>query len=247
MVDTAQEAAFIATELPYAQSEQARTGIPVSVFLAQSADETGWGTSSWFLQHNNPAGIGVTGAPGKGNTYSSLAAAFDDYANKLLGQGEAGQQQFAADVAGGAAPLTLLRDLEASPWAAGHYGGNGLESIWQANDLGAYDQPGATPPSASTIATSSTRSSTTSSAQLAGFFPGGNWDPLNWPGALIGGLIGGAKADVATVVFGGLFLAAGLTMVVLGAWRTVKDTPAGDAVRSLGSTAANAGTAAALA
>ena len=58
--------------------------------------------------------------------YVARGIAFDDYANKLMGVGEAGQERFVADVRAGASVDTLLKDLEASPWAAGHYGGTGL-------------------------------------------------------------------------------------------------------------------------
>jgi Mannosyl-glycoprotein endo-beta-N-acetylglucosaminidase len=125
-----QQLAYINQILPAVLSESARTGIPPEVFIVQSGVETGWGTSDWWTQNRNPAGIGVTGVPGAGNTYPSIAAAFDDYANKLLGHGEAGQQQFAADVAGHASASTLLSDLEAAPWAAGHYGGTGLNDTY---------------------------------------------------------------------------------------------------------------------
>src|SRR5206468_3966505 len=34
--------------------------------LAQAVHETGWFSSRWFIEHNNPAGIGVTGKTQQG-------------------------------------------------------------------------------------------------------------------------------------------------------------------------------------
>lgn len=226
MALSASQQAFINAELPYATAESARTGIPVSVFLTQSANETGWGSSGWFTKSNNPAGIGVTGQPGKGNVYPSLAAAFTDYANKLLGKGEAGQQQFAADVAAHKDPLTLLADLEAAPWAAGHYGGHGLEQLYAANPaLGAHDLPGTSLPSSATI-----------NAILAGTFvlppsplipvplplpgPGGVPNPLApITSGLFGPIIDFVKSTAiraALVFFGAVMIVVGVAVLIRG-------------------------------
>ncbi len=124
--------AYISEIRPFAEAESKRTGIPAEVMIVQSGLETGWGTSGWWTNNRNPAGIGVTGAAGAGNSYPDLATAFHDYAEKLLGHGEAGQEKFAADVAAGASSEQLLADIQQSPWAAGHYGGNGLVSTYQA-------------------------------------------------------------------------------------------------------------------
>jgi hypothetical protein len=126
------QAAFINEVRPYAEAESKRTGIPAEVMITQAGVETGWGTSGWWTNNRNPAGIGVTGAAGAGNSYATLEQAFHDYADKLLGKGEAGQEQFAADVKAGAPIETLLMDLERSPWAAGHYGGDGLTQTYSA-------------------------------------------------------------------------------------------------------------------
>lgn len=131
LAPSASRDAFIQEILPYAEAESKRTGIPPEVFIVQSGLETGWGTSGWWRNNKNPAGIGVTGAPGAGNTYADLGSAFHDYADKLLGHGEAGQEQFAAAVKQGASPEQLLSLLQQSPWAAGQYGGNGLTNTYQ--------------------------------------------------------------------------------------------------------------------
>lgn len=231
---SAQTDAFIATEYPFAVRESKRTGIPVSVFLAQSADETGWGTSEWFTKDNNPAGIGVTGAAGAGHSFASLSAAFVDYANKLLGHGEAGQEKFAADVSAGADPVTLLRDLEASPWAAGHYGGNGLENIFAANNLGQYDLPGTKPPAVAPIVTGG-GSSSAGGATLTGI----DLNPLNW----WGDITSGARGDIAKIVITGVILSGGVGLIVLGAWRSVSP----DTRKAINGTAATAAKTAAVA
>lgn len=137
---------FIAQVLPAAQVESKRTGIPVSVMITQAGYETGWGTSEWWRVHRNPAGIGVTGQPGKGFTFPDVASGWRAYADKLLGKGEYGQGQFVSDVNARAGSVKLLQDLEQSPWAAGHYSGHGLESTYAAMGLGKYDLPGAKPP-----------------------------------------------------------------------------------------------------
>lgn len=126
LAGTSQQAAYANLVMPYALKQQQRTGIPAEVFIIQSGVETGWGTSRWFRSYNNPAGIGVTGAPGAGYHFASLDEGFAAYADKLMGHGEAGQGQFVADVRAGAPTTTLLTDLQNSPWAAGHYGYHSL-------------------------------------------------------------------------------------------------------------------------
>lgn len=123
---TAQQIAFVNEVLPYALRESHKTGIPAAVYITQSGVETGWGTSGWWKDQHNPAGIAVTGAAGAGSGYPDVSTAFADYSNKLMGIGEYGQGQFVKDVKLGADVPTLLTDLQNSPWAAGHYGHHGL-------------------------------------------------------------------------------------------------------------------------
>lgn len=130
---------FINEILPFAQEQSRRTGIPVSVFLAQSGNETGWGTSSAWTKHLNPAGIDITGPGVAGGSYPNIAAAFQAYANRLSGIGERGQGPFMSLVKQHAPVPSILKALEQSPWAAGHYGGNGLENIYKNYNLGKYD------------------------------------------------------------------------------------------------------------
>lgn len=236
---TQSQANFIATELPLAQRESRRTGIPVSVFLTQSWNETGHGTSKWFLEGNNPAGIGVTGAPGAGNGFATLSAAFRTYADRLMGIGEAGQQQFVADVHAGAGTPTLLADLEASPWAAGHYGGtaanpgHGLEQLYAAEGLGTFDAPGAKAPTGATpIHTVAYIPGT--GIHLPGTGSGSNILPSNpitgAAGAVLSPLIdflkqGAIRASL--VVFGAVAVLLGLALLVRDASDSAKADTAG--------------------
>ncbi|MCC3374749.1 glycoside hydrolase family 73 protein [Cohnella sp. REN36] len=57
-------AAFIAKIAPAAQADQARTGIPASLTIAQAALESAWGTSGLTRQANNLFGIKGAGPAG---------------------------------------------------------------------------------------------------------------------------------------------------------------------------------------
>lgn len=133
---------FINFILPYARTASKTSGVPVSVIIAQVGNETGWGTSSAWTQSYNPAGIGMTGAPGAGMRYKSPEQGMADYAQKLMGHGEAGQEGVMRAVASGANAFDIALALEQSPWAAGHYGGHGLENIMATYNLTQYDMSG---------------------------------------------------------------------------------------------------------
>jgi Mannosyl-glycoprotein endo-beta-N-acetylglucosaminidase len=210
-----QQLDYINQILPAVLAESARTGIPPEVFIVQSGVETGWGTSGWWRNQKNPAGIGVTGAAGAGQGYPSVAAAFDDYANKLLGKGEAGQEQFASDVAAHASTVTLLQDLEQSPWAAGHYGGHGLEATYAA----LYGSAGnnATTGTGQEVLDSETDGSGSSGGGGLGSVLG------NLP--IVGGLFSAATAPVAL---------AGQVLGLFQNWRFVVEVLAGLAMMGLG-------------
>lgn len=49
------------------------SGISNLIAFAQACHETAHFTSGWWLNHNNPAGIGVTGEKGKGNRFATPA------------------------------------------------------------------------------------------------------------------------------------------------------------------------------
>lgn len=54
------------------------------VVLAQAILETDYFTSEWFLLHNNPAGIGVTGVPDQGLSFSTLEDGIKSHIGRLL-------------------------------------------------------------------------------------------------------------------------------------------------------------------
>lgn len=78
---------FVDTYLPLAQEQYQMYGVPVSVALAQSGIETGWGSSQSMLNHNNffaitsdvnsPRAIGTYVEPSNGYTYTEYASAED--------------------------------------------------------------------------------------------------------------------------------------------------------------------------
>ena len=47
-------------------------GIRPDLAVALSVLETGWFRSYWFLTHNNPGGLDVTGVPGAGQKFSTI-------------------------------------------------------------------------------------------------------------------------------------------------------------------------------
>jgi hypothetical protein len=54
------------------------------LMAAQCAKETAGWQSSWAREHNNPAGLGVTGEPGKGETFATFSDGFRCQAAHLL-------------------------------------------------------------------------------------------------------------------------------------------------------------------
>lgn len=79
---------YIENMNPYAQQASAGTGLPVSLILAQWAHETGWGSSSLAVNHNNHGGINYTSnadynADGRHAGYRTIAAFVQDYVRVL--------------------------------------------------------------------------------------------------------------------------------------------------------------------
>ena len=142
------EAEFIASILPEAQKAAATIGWWPSVVLAQWADETGWGTSSAWLDGHNPAGISPNGEIA---AYPSIAAGVVAYEDTALSSYYT--SVYAAQSLGPEAQATALGE---SPWAGGHYGsppGSNLVAIIAAYDLNQYNtftppvpQPAPVPP-----------------------------------------------------------------------------------------------------
>ena len=195
--------AFVNQQLPAARAASARLGIPVSVVLAQWIDETGSGTSKAFLEGNNYAGVsyldqpeaavGATLQPGLAPilAYPTRAAGVAGYINRWL---EPVYASTRATWATTSDPIAVAQSIEASPWAAAHYGGNGLEQIIAANNLTAYDNT--TGPVAA-IDTSGTNQATLTSFNLG--------DPFS-------GITDWLKTNVLKLVFVG----AGLVLIVGG-------------------------------
>lgn len=61
-----------------------QAGLNADLCAAQVMHETGWLTSDWFVNHRNPAGVGVTGQPGVGSTFPTIEAGIHAYLAHLL-------------------------------------------------------------------------------------------------------------------------------------------------------------------
>lgn len=131
-----------------ARTVSASTQIPVSVILAQMADETAYGTSGVWLQCRNPAGINGSGCGGF-QSYPSYTAAAQGYAATYHNGYYA---HVLAVAASGASPDQVAIALGQSPWASSHYYGYGqdggiLLNIMQTYNLTQYDHAASPQPS----------------------------------------------------------------------------------------------------
>jgi hypothetical protein len=238
------DALSIKTPLDFAHALEGAEGWPqtadndaVLVAWQQGEGAPGWGYNNPFNTTQRETGDGGAGVAGI-TRFTSWNQGVQGTVDALLsGRG----QWYAAirnDLANGAPAQQTAHDIEASPWAGGHYGatapnfaGGNLERI-----LGS---PGWTPANVPTPAGSSTdpsgSSSTTNTAQLTA--KGLSFNPLTW----IGSLFNDAKGSIAQIVLTGIFLAAGAALIVLGAWRSVSP----DTRQQIKSTATTAATVAA--
>jgi len=222
------DTAFVNAQLPAARVASKQLGIPVSVILAQWINETGGGSSEAFVQGNNYAGVSyldpteqAVGAEDVAGLYPILAyptqaAGLAGYVNRWLEPIYAPTRAVWAKTTD---PIAVAQSIEQSPWAAGHYGGHGLEDLITQNDLTAYDDPNLKPGSAAgalpgTGSTGGTQSATLA-ASLSDPFPGGSWDPLNIPFEIASG----AEQNIESIVLTGAFVVAGLALIVGGFWR----------------------------
>ena len=64
--------------------ECALSGLNSDLCMAQCCHETGFFSSDWFVNHRNPAGVGVTGQPGVGITFPTVEAGLHAYVAHLL-------------------------------------------------------------------------------------------------------------------------------------------------------------------
>lgn len=91
------------------------TGIPISLLLAQMAQESGFGTSDAWVSRNNPAGLM---AGGRAATFADWREAAEAYARALL---LPYYDQVRAAARAGRPLRELVRLLGESPWDAGQY------------------------------------------------------------------------------------------------------------------------------
>lgn len=149
---------WIKQVLPLARDAANDLHVPVSAVLAQWADETAWGTSELFRDHNNFAGVtgdadgqvrrlGATVIKGGFLSYPSQAVGVQGYVMRWNDPVYANTRNaWHADNS----PIAVAKAMEASPWAAGHYDFRDLEVIIEDNQLTQYDHgdgpaPGPTP------------------------------------------------------------------------------------------------------
>lgn len=206
--------AFINQELPAARAASSRLGIPVSVILAQWINETGSGSSQAFVDGNNYAGVsyldspevavGATlGASAPILSYPTRAAGVAGYIARWLEPVYASTRKSWGTTTD---PIAIAKSIEASPWAAGHYGGSGLENLITQNNLTAYDDPNATPGNVSTT------------AKIPGtdvHIPGTGSGSSLLPDAF-SGITDWLENGLMKTVITGLAVSAGLGLIVLG-------------------------------
>jgi hypothetical protein len=133
---------FINEVLAYAQDGKNKTGVLVSVILAQWACETGWGDSDYFTQGHNPAGISPGGQVA---AYPSLAAGEAAWVQTM-------ELEYYDGVRAAVGWNAQCVALGQSPWAGSNYNnGDGPGSILVAliseNSLWLYDSPAPSPTS----------------------------------------------------------------------------------------------------
>ena len=119
----ASDQAYLQSIYPYASQAASQLGVPVSAVLAQSALETGWGTSNAWQNLNNPAGINVAGAATGENyaAYSSPAAGYAAYANLVASQ--------YPGAVGASTPYQYANALAAGGWATDPYYASKIDAI----------------------------------------------------------------------------------------------------------------------
>lgn len=119
-----------------------RTGIPISVLMAQVLDETGGLTSAVWYSCHNPAGIEGGSCGGPYAFYATYVEAAQGYADTYMG---GYYNNVLALARSGASIQALCVAIGDSPWAGSHYvGSNGepggaLYEIIQCNDLTQFD------------------------------------------------------------------------------------------------------------
>jgi hypothetical protein len=212
--------AFINSVLADARVASAKLGIPTSVILAQWINETGSGGSTAWNRSHNYAGVSYLDSPEAAVgaslgpdapilTYPSRAAGLAGYISRWLEPVYAPTRQVWSQTSD---PIAVAQSIEASPWAAGHYGGTGLEALIEQNNLTAYDDPSVK---------AALPASGDGSVQTTAYLPGTH---IHIPGTGSGSSIlpnplSGLESSAGKVVLTGVFLTAGLVLIVAGFWR----------------------------
>lgn len=140
--------AFINEVLGDAHAAASHLGVPVSPILAQWCNETGFGTSDAWLNGHNYAGVSFLepfqesigahyGDQGKILFYPDRAAGLAGYIARW--SDEVYRDTRAAWAAHTHDPYQVAEDIERSPWAGGHYGGDGLKRLMIQENLTQYD------------------------------------------------------------------------------------------------------------
>lgn len=140
---------FVSQMGGYAQQAEAATGINASVILAQWGNETGWGSSSAWLNNFNPAGIGITSDAVAGASYGSPAGgvkAYIDFVNNNP------RYQMVKN-AGVNNPNAQAVAFGESGWAAGQYNDGGGPGSSLISNLSMFTPTGATATPAATTPT----------------------------------------------------------------------------------------------
>lgn len=149
------EETFIAEVLGDAHAAASHLGIPVSPVLAQWCNETGFGTSDAWRNGHNYAGVSFLepfqeglgahlGDQGEILFYPDRAAGLAGYIGRWADQVYTDTRaSWAAHVHDA---YQVAQDIEMSPWAGGHYGGDGLKKLMINFNLTQYDgQPAPVP------------------------------------------------------------------------------------------------------
>lgn len=219
---------WFADILADARVAAAGSNLPVSVILAQWSVETGYGSSRAWRSGNNYAGV----SPG------GRVASYPDRSTGLADWLRAINLRYYDTVRGITDPAAAAVALAQSPWAAGHYNADDnnpaglLGEVMAKYDLTRFDADPITATERRRAAELlAARTNGTGNVSTLVPVPNIPLGPIGNPGGiidagagLVDGILGGIRADIAKVVLAGLFVAGGVTLVVLGGWRTVSPT-----------------------
>lgn len=197
----------------YASSVATATGLDPSVVRAWIGAESGWGTQKPGHNYLNV---------GPGETYQSV----DQAAARVVGLLTSSHYYQGIRDAIPAGAAAQVKAIEQSPWDAGHYGGNGLETI--------YGQLGATSAGTTTAAGTgaaalgqifgkpSTGDVGAAGTTEAGFkVPGwvpfiGGWDPIGGAAQAAGSVVTQATEGAFVMFLTLMLTGAGLGLIALG-------------------------------